>query len=85
METTILDWLINLISNRGLYDDFLSDPEGVVQQSNLTEPQRRVLLSRDLERIRHVIEYEENIDPAAQAMHLIFPIQMHNHSEPTST
>jgi hypothetical protein len=82
---TILEWLINVVVDEDRRAALHADPQALIQTDpDLTDAQRKVLLSHDAERIRHVIEYEQNIDPAADAMHLIFSIQMHNHFEQSS-
>ena len=78
---TILQWVLDVVRDPERYGGFKADPETMIRTAEeLTENQKNVLLSRDPERIRHVIEYELGIDPEASqyAMHLVFPIPMHN-------
>jgi hypothetical protein len=75
---TIVHWLIELVAHRERLKAFREDPVRAIEQSNLTDRQKKVLLSRDPARIRHVVEYELDLDPGEKVMHLIFPIPMHN-------
>jgi hypothetical protein len=58
--TTILDWVIELVESS--YAAFQDDPRGVIESSDLTERQKKVLLDGDPLRIRHVMDYESNLD-----------------------
>ncbi len=71
----IVDWILDLVRNEEAFDRFKFDARTEIEASDLTRAQKDVLLSRDPERIRHVIEFELEIDPgsAAYAMHLVVP------------
>jgi hypothetical protein len=66
MATTIAQFFADLIHDperRGL---LFTDLEGLMDASDLTEPQKKAIRSGDPLRLRHVIEYE--LDLAEDAM-----------------
>jgi hypothetical protein len=84
-EKTILEWILELVGNEEEYTRFSADPETYIRNSDLTDRQRYVLLSRDPVRIRAVIEYELKVGPDQPdgfMMHLIFGPQMHLKYDP---
>ena len=83
-ETTILDWIMKLVAERGsgLKDLTAEEAEQLIRDSGLTEAQQAVLLSRDPVRIRAVIEYELGYQVEEYMMHtsplfFVLPIPMH--------
>ena len=83
-ETTILDWIMKLVAERGagLQSLTAEEAEQLIRDSGLTEAQQAVLLSRDPARIRAVIEYELGYKVEEYMMHttplfFVLPIPMH--------
>jgi hypothetical protein len=83
-ETTILDWIMKLVAERGagLQSLTAEEAEQLIRDSGLTEAQQAVLLSRDPVRIRAVIEYELGYKVEEYMMHttplfFVLPIPMH--------
>jgi hypothetical protein len=83
-ETTILDWIMKLVAERGagLRGLTAEEAEQLIRDSGLTEAQKAVLLSRDPVRIRAVIEYELGYKVEEYMMHttplfFVLPIPMH--------
>jgi hypothetical protein len=82
-ELTILDWIIEISRDPGLYERFRTEPDDLIRESRLDDKQKRVLLSHDSSRIRNLIEYELNLDPEVSFMHIPVP-PMHWVPEPPS-
>ena len=85
-STTILDWIMKLVAERGggLRDLTAEEAERLIRDpsSGLTEAQQAVLLSRDPVRIRSVIEYELGYHVEEYMMHtsplpFVLTIPMH--------
>jgi hypothetical protein len=70
-DRTILDWIMDLVAERGagLRDLTADEAEKLIRDSGLTEAQQAVLLSRDPVRIRDVIEYELGYHVEEYMMH----------------
>ena len=55
---TIAEFLIQLAEDPDALASYREDPTTYIQNSDLTEAQKGVLLSDDTARIQHVVEYE---------------------------
>ncbi len=84
-DRTILDWIMEQVAERGggLRDLTAEEAEKLIRDSELTEAQKAVLLSRDPVRIRAVIEYELGYQVEEYMMHttpiyfvLTFPMHL---------
>jgi hypothetical protein len=72
MATTIAQFLADIIHDperRGL---LFTDIHGLLDTSDLTDAQKNAILSGDPLRLKHVIEYELNLPPDAQAIWILY-------------
>jgi hypothetical protein len=61
-STTLLDFVLSLVDDPGRRQRFTEDPRALMAEAGLTQKQQEVLLSRDVLRIQHAIEYETDVD-----------------------
>jgi hypothetical protein len=78
-DITILEWIMRQVDELGggLRDLTAEQLESRIRESELTEAQQAVLLSRDPVRIRAVIEYELGYQLEAYTSPLYFVLPIH--------
>jgi hypothetical protein len=79
-DPTILEWImrqVDELGGGGLRDLTAEQLESRIRESELTEAQQAVLLSRDPVRIRAVIEYELGYQLEAYSSPLYFVLPIH--------
>jgi hypothetical protein len=59
---TISDFFADVVCDEGKRGRIYTDLEGLMEEAELTEPQKKAIRSRDPLRLRHVIEYELDLD-----------------------
>lgn len=73
MAITIVQFFADALEDDEKRSELVNDPAGLVERSTeLTETQKRVILSGDLLRLRHVIEYELDLEPDEARIWILF-------------
>ena len=72
MATTIADFFADLIHDEDRRGLLFTDLEMLMEESELTDAQKKAIRSGDPLRLKHVIEYELDLEPGAMPIWILY-------------